>query len=170
MKYRKEIVLDGTFKQVWDAREKRFEHPEKFPEMKHQKVIEKREEGNKLFQKREIELSASIPKALQRVLSEEMMKCIDDSVYDLETGIHTWSVKSMTKNSIFKCTGYSKYTEFETGGETKTRRLLEIEVKVNLPVIGSLAEQVIMEAYKKSLMKDNESIAEMVKMMKDGNG
>ena len=166
MKFRAKVFFDAPSDMIWEAREKRFENPDKFPELQKHEELERREEDGKIYSKRKIELSASIPKPLRRVLSEDMMKCIDDSVYDLEAGTHKWEITPTFKTKAFKCTGFSKYTDFEENGEAKTKREIELEVKVNIPMLGTMAEQVILEAYKKNLDRDNESMKKMIGMMK----
>lgn len=168
MKFKAKYTFDGPIDMVWEAREKRFQNPEQFPELEKHVEIERKEEGSKIFSKREIELSASVPKALQKILSPEMLKCIDSSEYDMEAGTHTWVITPSFKTKVFKCTGYSKYTEFEDGDNKKTLREIELDVKVNIPVLGSMAEQVILDGYKKNLMKDNDSISKMIGIMKSG--
>ena len=166
MKFKANYVFNGPIDMIWEAREKRFENPKKFPELQKHVELERKVEGNKIFSKRQIELSASIPKALQRVLSPDMMKCTDSSEYDMDAGTHKWVITPNFKTKVFTCTGYSKYKEYEEGGEKKTKREIELEVKVNIPVLGSMAEQVILEGYKKNLLKDNDSIAKMITIMK----
>ncbi len=95
-----------------------------------------------------------------------MMKCTDDSVYDMAAGTHTWNVVPNFKTKVFKCTGYSKYTEFDDGGVKKTRRVLELTVTVDIPLLGKMAEQVILESYKKNLDKDNLTISKMLDIMR----
>ena len=167
MKYKGEFIFDATFDQVWDARERRFENPDKFPELQKQELLERQEEGKLIRQKRKIELAASVPKALRAVLPDEMMKCIDMSEYDMEAGTHKFVVKPNFKTKVFKCWGLSRYTEFEEGGQTKTRRELELNVEVKVPVVGKQAEKVVLEGYKKNVDRDNESIREMLTLMKD---
>ena len=164
MKYTAEFEFDATADVVWEAREKRFEHPERFPELQKQELIDRKEEGDIIKQKRKIELSASIPKALRTILPSEMMKCIDESVYDMKKGTHHFVVKPNFKSDVFVCKGYSKYTE--TNG--KTKRYIELEVKVKVPIVGKMAEEVILESYKKNVLRDNESMKEMIAMMKKG--
>ncbi|HOX28263.1 MAG TPA: DUF2505 family protein [bacterium] len=166
MKFKAQYTFDGPIDMVWEAREKRFENPDQFPEMQKHQEIERREEGKKIFSKRLIELSASIPGALQKVLSPEMLKCVDDSVYDMENNVHSWTIKPNFKTKVFTCVGYSKYNEFDEGGQKKTKRELELTVTVDIPFVGKMAEQVIMDAYKKNLEKDNETISKMISIMK----
>ncbi len=167
MKFKGDYVLNGTIDMVWEAREKRFENPEKFPELQKHEEIERREEGKKIYSKRIVELSASIPKPLRRILKPDMMKTLDDSVYDMETNVHTWTIAPKTGSKLFKCKGYSKYTEFEENSETKTKRVIELDVKVDIPILGKMAEGVILDAYKKNLFKDNDTIAKMLEIMKE---
>ncbi|HOO55511.1 MAG TPA: DUF2505 family protein [bacterium] len=167
MKFKANYVLDGTISQVWEAREKRFENPEQFPELQKHEEIERKEEGNRIHSKRIVELSASIPKALQKVLSPEMLNCTDESIYDMDTNVHEWTITPNFKTKVFTCTGYSKYNEIEKDGETKTKREVVLEVKVDIPIVGKMAEQVILDAYKKNLEKDNKTMSRMLKIMKE---
>jgi|WetSurMetagenome_2_1015567.scaffolds.fasta_scaffold419752_2 hypothetical protein len=167
MKFKSEYIFDGPIDMVWEAREKRFQNPERFPELQKHQEIERREEGKKIFSKRLIELTANIPKPLQRILSPEMLKCVDESEYDMDTNVHKWTVRPNFKAKVFTCIGYSKYDEFEEGGSKKTKRHLELEVKVDIPLLGNMAESVVLEAYKKSLEKDNRTIAKMIEIMKN---
>jgi hypothetical protein len=166
MKFKGEYVLNGPIDMVWEAREKRFGNPDLFPELQKHQEIERREEGKKIFSKRLIEISSSIPKPLQKVLSPEMLKCTDDSIYDMEANTHTWNVVPNFKTKVFKCTGYSKYIEFDENGEKKTRRIIELTVTVDIPLLGKMAEQVVLEGYKKNLDKDNQTMSKMIEILK----
>lgn len=167
MKYKGEFIFDATADMVWEAREKRFENPDKFPELQHQELIERTQKGNVIRQKRKIELSASVPPALRAILPAEMLKCIDISEYDLDAGTHKFMVRPNFKTDVFKCYGTSKYTEF-TGddGKPRTKRELELSVEVKVPIVGKQAEKVILDGYKKNVERDNESIRKMIGIMK----
>lgn len=168
MKFKAEYVFNGPINMVWEAREKRFHTPDLFPELQKHQEIERREEGKKIFSKRLIEISSSIPKPLQKILSPDMLNCTDESVFDMETNVHTWNVVPNLKTKVFKCVGYSKYTEFDDGGEKKTRRELELTVTVDIPLLGKMAEQVILDGYKKNLEKDNQTLTKMIEVLKKG--
>lgn len=167
MKHKMEVILDGPVDMVWEARERRFENPDKFPDLKNRHELSRREENGKLFVKSRVELANKVPSSLRKVIKPEMLNVIDDSVYELSTGIHTWTYTPEAKSDFFKSKGYSKYTEFEQGGEKKTRRALEIEVNIRIPIVGGLAEQFIIDLIKKNLLKDNESMQQMLRMMKE---
>ncbi len=166
MKFKAEYFFDGTPELIWEAREKRLENPDIFPELQKHKEVERREENGKIFSRRHIELASNIPGALKKVLSEDMMKCVDDSVYDLREGTHNWTIVPLAKNKIFRCTGKSKYTPFEKDGKVMTKRELEFEVKVEIPIFGGKVEELIIDSYKKNLLKDNDSLAKMIAIMK----
>ena len=167
MKYKGTHVFDAPMEFVEQAREKRFERPEIFPEMKSRKEIERVEDGHILKSKRTMELSANVPPALRKILSPDMMKCIDESVYDRKTGVHTWNVVPMFKTDLFHCFGRSRYQEIQEDGRVKTKRELELAVEVKVPFLGKLAEQVIMEGYRKSVEKDFKTIAKMIRILKE---
>lgn len=169
MKYKGEFIFDAPADMVWEAREKRFENPDQFPELQHQELISREQNNNVVRQKRKIELSASVPSTLRAILPAEMLKCIDSSEYDLDAGTHKFVVRPNFKTDVFKCYGISKYTEF-TGedGKPQTRRELELNVEVKVPIVGKQAEKVILDGYKKNVDRDNESIRKMIGIMKQG--
>jgi hypothetical protein len=167
MKYKGTFIFDADVNTIWEAREKRFENPDQFPELQKHEEIEREQNGPIIKSKRKIELAASVPPALRAILPGEMLKCIDKSEYNLETGVHKWVVTPNFKTELFSCVGYSKYTEFkDSDGKQKTRRELELEVTVKVPILGRKAEEVILEAYKKNVDKDNTTMKKMIEIMK----
>jgi len=168
MKFKKEYVLNGPVDMIWEAREKRYENLDKFPELKNRQELDRKEKDGMLHVKSKLKLASKVPGALRRVMKDDSFDIIDNSEYNLETGEHKFTYNS-ERAKFFKCKGYSKYTEFEENGDKKTKRLLEFEVKVNVPVVGGLAEQFITDAIKKNLEKDNTSIERMIQMMKEGD-
>lgn len=167
MKYTGTFHFKAPMDMVQEARERRFENTDQFPELKKHEEIERKEEGRIIRSKRKIELASNVPAPLRKIFSPEMLKCIDESVYNNETGEHTWDVKPTFKADVFTCHGYSKYTEYkDKDGETCTRRELELTVNVKLPLFGKVAEQFILDAYKKSVDKDNKTIDKMIGIMK----
>ncbi|MFH1539067.1 MAG: DUF2505 family protein [bacterium] len=158
--------FDAPLERVQEARERRFENLDKFPEMKGIDETYRKQEGNVLRTKRNIELSAQIPKALRNVLKPDMLKCVDESMYDLETGVHTWTVIPIQHRNVFKCKGKSIYRERDKpDGGVETVRDLEMTIEVKVPVVGKLSEQVLGKAYEKNLDKDRKSIKKMLNIM-----
>lgn len=168
MKFKGNYNFKAPMHMVQEAREKRFENPEQFPEMKKHEEIDRKVDGQIITSKRKIELASSVPGALKTFLSPDMLKCIDTSVYNLATGEHTWDVKPTFKTDAFTCKGYSKYTEYkDASGEVNTKRELELTVTVTVPFVGKIAEQFILDAYKKNVEKDNKTIEKMITIMKE---
>lgn len=167
MKFKLDIVLDGPIDLVWEARERRFENPEKFPELTKHQELNKRKDGSKLYVKSRIELASKVPDALKKILKPEMLNMIDDSVYDLDAGTHTWTYTPEAKSPFFSAKGRSQYTEFEEGGKKKTRRRMEQDVTVSIPLIGKLAEQFIIDQIRKNVDKDTAGMQKMLKMMQE---
>ena len=158
-------VFDAPLEKVNEAREKRFEHPDKFPDLKKVKVLEEKKEGKILKKKQYIEISSAIPKQARKFLPVDVLNCIDESVYDLEKNTHHWSVTSAKHKKIFKIDGDSEYVEFEEDGRVKTKREYKISIKVNIPLFAKVAEQAILTTYVKNMKKDCESIKKMLRMM-----
>lgn len=167
MKFTGTFYFKAPMNMVQDARERRFENPDQFPELKQHEEIERKVEGQVIHSKRKIELASSVPAPLRKIISPDMLRCVDESVYNNETGEHTWDVKPTFKTDVFTCHGYSKYTEYtDKEGEICTKRELELTVKVKLPLFGKVAEQFILDAYKKNVEKDNKTIDRMIGIMK----
>ncbi len=166
MKIKKVHIFDAPPDKVWIAREKRFEDPKKFPELKKIKIISREENGDTIKMKREIELVGDIPKVLEKSIKTDMLKCEEESIYDLKKNTHTWVITSKAYKKLFEGYGTSIYTEFkDKDGKVKTKRTLEFTLKVKVPILGDIAEKFLMSIYEKSLEKDGESIKKMLKIM-----
>ena len=170
MKIKVSHRFDAPLEKVQVARERRFENPDKFPELKHIKEIFREQKGNIIRTKRNIELSAQIPPAIRHVLKPEMLKCVDESEYNLETNVHTWTIIPEYYKDVFYSKGKSVYRErMKPNGTPETIRDLEMTMSVKVPIFGSIVEQVLGKAYEKNLEKDYQSIKKMLAIMKDEN-
>ncbi|MEW5946614.1 MAG: DUF2505 family protein [bacterium] len=160
--------FNAPLEKVQEAREKRFENLDKFPEMKQYREFWREQKGNVLKTKRRIELSAHIPPALRGVLKPEMLRCVDDSEYDFDSGVHVWTVIPEHHRDVFFCKGKSVYRErIKQDGTPETVRDLEMVIKVKVPVVGKIAEQVLGKAYEKNLEKDCQTIKKMLGIMEN---
>jgi len=58
MKYTVKHVFDYSLEEVLAARENRYKHLDKFPELQNVTLLEERREGDNIFQKRKVSLAS----------------------------------------------------------------------------------------------------------------
>ncbi|HNF27481.1 MAG TPA: DUF2505 domain-containing protein, partial [Leptospiraceae bacterium] len=70
MKYTVKHTFNFPLKDVLAARENRYKHLDKFPDLQNVTMIEERQEAEKVFQKRKVSLAKSLPAVLQSFLKD----------------------------------------------------------------------------------------------------
>lgn len=145
------------------ARQERYKHLDKFPELKNVTIIEDRQEGNQLYQTRHISIAASMPPILTQVLPKGTETLVEESVFYLETNKHTFKVVPSGNNeSLFLIQGESIY---EGKTETTSVRKYKINITSKILFLGPAVEMAIAEIYSNSLKKDMESIQHFIEML-----
>lgn len=173
MKFRVTHVFDAPLEIVLESREARYTELEKIPDLKSVQEIEKQVEGDIVKSKRESSASSLVPAPFRKFISPDMLKWVEESEWNIKTHIHKWRVKPILSDKhknkqsqeFFECTGKTEYKEFEDKGIKKTRRTLEGELNVKVPVFGKIAENGIIEAFKKNFGKDNNAIWDRAKKL-----
>ncbi len=146
------------------ARQERYKHLDKFPELKNVKIVEERQEGNQLYQTRHISIGASIPPILTQILPKGSDTLVEESVFYLDTNIHKFKVVPAGGNdSLFLIEGESIYKSKDSNTS-----LREYKIKITSKVlfIGGAVEAAIAEIYSNSLKKDMESIKHFIEILK----
>ncbi len=146
------------------ARQERYKHLDKFPELKNVKIVEERQEGNQLYQTRHISIGASIPPILTQILPKGSDTLVEESVFYLDTNIHKFKVVPAGGNdSLFLIEGESIYKSKDSNTS-----LREYKIKITSKVlfIGGAVEVAIAEIYSNSLKKDMESIKHFIEILK----
>lgn len=145
------------------ARQERYKHLDKFPELKNVKIIEDKQEGNKLFQVRHISIGTSIPPILSQILPKGSDTLIEESVFYLDENKHTFKVVPSGNNeNLFLIQGESLY---EKVNENTSKRKYHIQITSKVLFLGPAVEVAISEIYSNSLKKDMESIQHFIEML-----
>ncbi|MFN3603472.1 MAG: DUF2505 family protein [Leptonema sp. (in: bacteria)] len=145
------------------ARQERYKHLDKFPELKNVKVIEDRQEGNQLVQIRHISIGASVPPVLAQILPKGSDTLVEESVFYLDSNKHNFKVVPSGNNeSLFVIQGESFYEKLN---ETSSVRKYKIQITSKVLFLGPAVEIAIAEIYSNSLKKDMDSIKHFIEML-----
>jgi hypothetical protein len=153
MKYTVKHVFNYSLAEVLAAREDRYKHLDKFPELQNVTLLEERKEGNNVFQKRKVSLAKSLPPVLQSLLKDPSL--IEESVFHLDNNTHEFKFHPPDNEKVVKILGKSSYRAIS---ETQCERVYEVEVKSEVFLVSGLVEVAIEEIHKHSLEKDKSSI------------
>ncbi|GIX42722.1 MAG: hypothetical protein KatS3mg129_2455 [Leptospiraceae bacterium] len=153
------VPLDVLLK----ARQERYKHLDKFPELKNVKIIEETQNGNILHQVRHISIGASAPPILAQVLPKGADTLIEESDFYLDTNVHKFKViPSGGNDNLFLIEGESIY---EKKDENTSLRKYKIHITSKVLFIGGAIEAAIAEIYSNSLKKDQESIKHFIELL-----
>lgn len=153
MKYKVTQKFEVPLDKLLQAREDRYKHLDQFPDLKNVNLLEERKEDSKIYQKRRIDLGASMPPVLATALSEPCL--MEDSVFFTETNTHEFKLYPPDKENVVTITGVSVY---KSDGEDKSERVYDVEVKSKLLFVAPAVELAIEGIHKHSLEKDMASI------------
>lgn len=153
MKYTVRHTFQYSLADVLEARENRYKHLDKFPELQNVTLLEEKREGNKIYQKRKVSLASSLPAVLQNVLKDASL--LEDSVFDTTSNTHEFKLFPPDNEKVVKITGKSIYRSLS---ENECERVYDIEVKSEVFLVSALIEAAIEEIHKHSLEKDKNSI------------
>ncbi len=144
------------------ARMDRYQHLDKFPELKNVHITEESQEGHILKQKREISIADSLPVVITALLPSGAETLHESSEFDLDSNVHTFQVTpGGNLDHVFLIKGVSHYFATEDG---RSGRSYELEIKSRAFLVSGVVETTIAEVYRSSLEKDRRSIAEFIRI------
>jgi hypothetical protein len=145
------------------ARQERYKHLDKFPELKNVKIINEYQTENTLHQVRHISIGASMPPILVQVLPKGADTLVEESDFFLDTNIHKFKVVPAGGNDhLFLIEGESIYEKKE---ENSSIRKYKINITSKVMFLGGAIEAAIAEIYTNSLKKDQESIKHFIELL-----
>lgn len=165
----KKIQVEQTFDHplatVLRAREERYKHLDKFPELKNVHIVSEVREGHILKQVRNISLADSMPAVLQTVLPSGANVLVEESEFDDRDNVHTFKVTpGGGLDNIFTVKGVSKYF---AAGDSKATRTYDIEIVSKVLFVGAVVETAIGDMYKHQLDKDKASVENFINILKE---
>lgn len=145
------------------AREERYKHLDKFPELKNVHIIEETRENGILKQVRHIDLGSSLPIAISALMPGDATVLVESSEFNEATHEHTFEViPGGGFDNIFTVSGVSRYHALD---ESKSARDYDIEIRSRAFLVGPVVEGAIAEVYSNNLNKDRESILNFIKQL-----
>lgn len=153
MKYTVRHLFPYSLNEVLEARENRYKHLDKFPELQNVTLLEEKREGDKIYQKRKVSLASSLPTVLKSLLQDPSL--LEDSIFYISNNTHEFKIFPPGNEKVVKIIGKSVYRSL---GENECERIYEVEVKSEIFLVSALIETAIEEIHKHSLEKDKTSI------------
>lgn len=168
----KKISIEQTFahplETLLQAREERYKHLDKFPELKNVSIESEENIGNILKQVRHIHLGSSLPAVLVPILPRGADTLVETSEFDHTTNQHTFHVIPDGGNErIFAINGVSHYYKQEDGNSARN---YEITIESKAFLVSGLVESTIGEIYLSNLKKDQNSIEHFIRILKGEDG
>jgi hypothetical protein len=152
--------------ELLEARDERYRHLDKFPELKNVKIVDEERNGDLLSQTRHIHLTESLPPALSVLIPGGTLILIEKSVFNSADNTHTFEIiPGPGIDHLFRINGISRYSE---AGETTSVRDYDIKVESTVFLAGGLIENTIAEIYKNNLERDRKSILDFIEMKRRG--
>lgn len=143
------------------ARQERYKHLDKFPELKNVTIVSEERNGDVLKQVRRISVAASLPPIITSILPPGSDSLLEESEFHDETNTHDFKI-SPGGLALFMIKGQSKYVSVD---ETHAARSYDIEITSDVPFIGAVVEAAITDMYRGSLEKDRDSILGFIKLL-----
>lgn len=147
------------------ARQERYKHLDKFPELKNIEIVSEEVNGDELKQVRHIHLGSSVPMVLIPLLPSGADVLIESSTFNHTTNTHIFKVVPDGGNeNIFTITGDSHYFEVD---ENNSARNYNIQIKSKALFVGGVVEAAIGEIYSQNLKKDQKSILNFISTLEE---
>ena len=144
------------------AREERYRHLDKFPELKNVTIVKEEREGDQLHQVRHISIAESMPAVLATILPPGADTLIETSDFHLDTNRHVFKVIPGGQGQpLFSIEGESEYRSKDGSSE----RVYAIKISSSAFLVSGVVESAIAEIYSHSLEKDYNSILNFIKML-----
>jgi len=157
-----EDVIDGPLEDVIEICLDRSRDVEVYPNVTKTEVLKRETRGSKMYVKVETLANGDIPPKLRKLISPKMLTWTEDGEFDHDKNEYKYTVKTHYFTNVTNIKGHFKY--FEKNG--KTVRHLDGEVKINIPILGRIAERKIIEVQKENLRLDVASIKKELKQRK----
>jgi len=119
------------------------------------RIYQKRE-GSRILRKYEWNVHGQIPPLAQKIFKPETLMFIEESVWDDDRCCFESRIIPHHFKNVMKVTSKSTWSAAPGGG---AQRRIESSISINIPVVGPIAEKVIIEHFK----KNNDQSAEMIR-------
>lgn len=160
--------FDVPLETLLRARQERYNHLDKFPELKNVHIESESREGDILKQERHIAIGESMPSVVATLLPSGADTLVERSTFVESTHVHEFTViPGGNLEHIFKIEGVSRYFETDEG---RSARDYDINIKSGAFLVSGLVEAAIADIYSNNLEKDKKSITHFIELMETEAG
>jgi len=128
---------------------------DRLPNVSKYKIHEFRRREDRFFKKIEWNVDWEIPFWIQKIIGSNRLQFMEETVWDNNRSSFTTKIIPFTFQDKIKC---KIVVAWDTYGKKRTRRKVELKVKVGLPVIGRKIEETIAGFFK----ENNEKYTELL--------
>lgn len=150
MKYVVEDIIDGPLEDVIKICLDRSRDVDVYPNITKVTIKKSEDRDNKRFLTIETVANGDIPPALRKLINPKMLTWTEEAVHDFKTNDYKYKVRTHFFTNVCSISGHFTYRE----KDGKTVRTLNGEVKINIPILGQVAEKKIVEVQKDNLKLD----------------
>lgn len=101
-----------------------------------------------------------IPKPIRPYLKPHMLSWVEESVYDKQGCFWTWNIVPHFFSRHLTCRGKMSVAP---DGENRCKRITDGYISINVPIVGELAERVIVEHLKKNMAQEYKMFLEVLR-------
>ncbi|MFA6451683.1 MAG: hypothetical protein WCX65_19585 [bacterium] len=167
MKYNTRHVIEGAIADVITVGLDRSRDVKVYPNVTSCKVKKSEKKGNKLCVEIETVANGDIPPNLRNLINPKMLTWIETGEFDFDKNEYFYTVRTFYFSNVTKISGLIKYFK---EGEDKTIRTLDGEIKINIPILGAIAEKKIVEIQKANLELDIKNMRDEVRELQKKKG
>ena len=125
-----------------------YEMVGELPKLGHPEVLDRREDGSVVRLSVRFRFTGDLSPAVTRVVDPAKLSWVEESVHDLERSTVTFVLKPDHYADRMRSQGSARY---EAAGDGRTRRLVEGDVAVRVPLVGRAVEGAIVSGLREHL-------------------
>jgi hypothetical protein len=115
------------------------------------KVLKEEDNGDVRVGTKEWCAHGQIPKALQHIISPKMLTWLEHSKWDRKNRVYSFDIEPYYLRKQISCRGKTTYFD---AGNGRSGRTFEIELKVDIPILGGMFESFVSGYLKTSEEQD----------------
>lgn len=155
MRYRLRQEFPYPIETVIAARELRYEDLDSQPGLKSQELISVEQQGTVKITKRLFRFGSAIPDIVKKLVPAKLLEMVDTNYFDSATNLSRFTMQSEYAPEKVKITATCPYTAIS---ENLTSREYDVEVAVNIPLVGATVAKAVADSHREALVKDFEII------------
>jgi len=151
MKYSVKHLLSGTLEEALTIAKDRTRDERVYPNITSLKQVKWEETDTDIYCEFITRGDGEIPKPLRKLITPKMVSWREIGHWDKKNNAYDYKVKTFYFTSVFNMSGKFR---FIPQGNDKVLREMEGEIKINIPLLGQIAEKTIVKYQVENLDKE----------------